>query len=80
MDGAPVRLGPLLRYFLALGTLLVPSCSAAAGHRAFMRGGVESQFHGFTELQFLSSVAVAMITPGSVVITVAFVGCLVLRR
>jgi chromate transporter len=43
----------------------------------FMHGGVVNQFHWLTERQFLDAVAVAMITPGPVVITVAFVGFLV---
>jgi chromate transporter len=43
----------------------------------FMHGGVVNQFHWLTERQFLDAVAVAMITPGPVVITVAFVGYLV---
>jgi chromate transporter len=43
----------------------------------FLYGGVVGQFHWLTERQFLDAVAVAMITPGPVVITVAFVGYLV---
>ena len=43
----------------------------------FMHGGVVSQFHWLSERQFLDAVAVAMITPGPVVITVAFIGYLV---
>jgi chromate transporter len=35
------------------------------------------QYHWLTERQFLDAVAVAMITPGPVVITVAFIGYLV---
>ena len=35
------------------------------------------QYHWLTERQFVDAVAVAMITPGPVVITVAFVGFLV---
>jgi len=38
---------------------------------------VVGQFHWLTERQFLDAVAVAMITPGPVVITVAFIGYLV---
>jgi len=40
-------------------------------------GGVVGQFHWLTERQFVDSVAVAMITPGPVVITAGFVGYLV---
>jgi chromate transporter len=42
----------------------------------FLHGGVVHGF-GLTEQQFLDAVAVAMITPGPVVITVAFIGYLV---
>ena len=43
----------------------------------FLYGGVVEQFGWLTEQQFLDAVAVAMITPGPVVITVAFIGYLV---
>jgi chromate transporter len=43
----------------------------------FLHGGVVGDFHWLTERQFLDAVAVAMITPGPVVITVAFIGYLV---
>jgi len=43
----------------------------------FLYGGVVGQFHWLSERQFLDAVAVAMITPGPVVITVAFIGYLV---
>ena len=43
----------------------------------FLRGGVVGQFHWLNDRQFLDAVAVAMITPGPVVITVAFIGFLV---
>ena len=43
----------------------------------FLRGGVVEHFHWLNDRQFLDAVAVAMITPGPVVITVAFVGFLV---
>ena len=43
----------------------------------FLRGGVVTQHHWLTDAQFLDAVAVAMITPGPVVITVAFIGYLV---
>src|SRR5262249_40094087 len=39
--------------------------------------GVVNDFHWLSERQFLDAVAVAMITPGPVVITVAFIGYLV---
>jgi len=43
----------------------------------FLHAGVVQRFHWLDERQFLDAVAVAMITPGPVVITVAFVGYLV---
>jgi chromate transporter len=43
----------------------------------FLHGGAVQQFHWLTERQFLDAVAVSMITPGPVVITVAFIGYLV---
>ena len=38
----------------------------------FLHGGVVTQFHWLNEHQFVDAVAVAMITPGPVIITVAF--------
>jgi chromate transporter len=43
----------------------------------FLHQGVVQQFGWLNEHQFLDAVAVAMITPGPVVITVAFIGYLV---
>jgi chromate transporter len=43
----------------------------------FLHGGVVRQYGWLTERQFLDAVAVSMITPGPVVITVAFIGYLV---
>ncbi|SHE42691.1 chromate transporter [Pedobacter caeni] len=43
----------------------------------FLHGGVVKEFGWLSEAQFVDSVAVAMITPGPVVITVAFIGYLV---
>ncbi len=43
----------------------------------FLHGGVVERFHWLTERQFLDAVAVSMITPGPVVITVAFIGYVV---
>ena len=43
----------------------------------FLHTGVVNDFAWLTERQFLDAVAVAMITPGPVVITVAFIGYLV---
>jgi len=43
----------------------------------FLHGSVVNDFHWLDEKQFLDAVAVAMITPGPVVITVGFIGYLV---
>jgi len=43
----------------------------------FLHGGVVNDLHWLDERQFLDAVAVAMITPGPVVITVGFIGYLV---
>jgi chromate transporter len=43
----------------------------------FLYGGVVQEHHWLNDKQFLDAVAVAMITPGPVVITVAFIGYLV---
>lgn len=43
----------------------------------FLHNGVIEQFHWLNQKQFLDAVAVAMITPGPVVITVSFIGYLV---
>ena len=61
-------------YFAAAGAFVFGSGLAIV---PFLHGGVVNQFHWLTERQFLDAVAVAMITPGPVVITVAFIGYLV---
>src|SRR5256885_2418516 len=43
----------------------------------FLYGGVVNECHWLNERQFIDAVAVAMITPGPVVITVGFIGYLV---
>ncbi len=43
----------------------------------FLYGGVVTNYHWLNEQQFLDAIAVAMITPGPIVITVAFIGYLV---
>src|SRR5882757_2796388 len=42
----------------------------------FLHGGVVESHHWLNEQQFLDAIAIAMITPGPVVITVAFIGYL----
>lgn len=43
----------------------------------FLHGGVVTEYHWLNEKQFVDAIAVAMITPGPVVITVGFIGYLV---
>jgi chromate transporter len=43
----------------------------------FLYGGVVNDYHWLNERQFIDAVAVAMITPGPVVITVGFIGYLI---
>ncbi len=64
----------ILLYFAAAGMFVFGSGLAIV---PFLHGGVVQQFHWLTERQFLDAVAVSMITPGPVVITVAFIGYLV---
>jgi len=61
-------------YFAEAGAFVFGSGLAIV---PFLHGGTVNQFHWLTERQFLDAVAVAMITPGPVVITVAFIGYLV---
>ena len=64
----------ILGYFAAAGAFVFGSGLAIV---PFLHGGVVNDFHWLTERQFLDAVAVAMITPGPVVITVSFIGYLV---
>ncbi len=61
-------------YFAEAGAFVFGSGLAIV---PFLHSGVVDQHHWLTERQFLDAVAVAMITPGPVVITVAFIGFLV---
>src|SRR5882724_7532839 len=61
-------------FFAKAGMLVFGSGLAVV---PFLYGGVVHDHHWLTEQQFLDAVAVAMITPGPVVITVAFIGYLV---
>ncbi len=67
-------LGTVFFYFAAAGAFVFGSGLAIV---PFLHGGVVDQYHWLTDRQFLDAVAVAMITPGPVVITVAFIGYLV---
>jgi len=61
-------------YFAEAGAFVFGSGLAIV---PFLHGGVVNQYHWLNDQQFLDAVAVAMITPGPVVITVAFIGFLV---
>ena len=61
-------------YFAEAGAFIFGSGLAIV---PFLHGGVVNDFRWLSERQFLDAVAVAMITPGPVVITVAFIGYLV---
>lgn len=64
----------ILLFFTKAGAFVFGSGLAIV---PFLQQGVVQQLGWLTENQFLDAVAVAMITPGPVVITVAFVGYLV---
>jgi len=67
-------LGTIFGYFAGAALFVFGSGLAIV---PFLHGGVVLQYHWLTERQFLDAVAVSMITPGPVVITVAFIGYLV---
>jgi chromate transporter len=64
----------ILAFFAKAGLFVFGSGLAIV---PFLHGGVVLEHHWLTERQFIDAVAVAMITPGPVVITVAFIGYLV---
>jgi len=64
----------ILLFFAKAGAFVFGSGLAIV---PFLQQGVVHQLGWLTEQQFLDAVAVAMITPGPVVITVAFIGYLV---
>jgi len=75
--GGPASVGVLwkiLVYFAGAGLFVFGSGLAIV---PFLYGGVVQRFHWLTERQFIDAVAVSMITPGPVLITVAFIGYLV---
>ena len=71
---AAATIGTLFLFFLKAGAFVFGSGLAIV---PFLYGGVVGQFHWLTEKEFVDAVAVAMITPGPVVITAGFVGYLV---
>ena len=70
----PDKLLKILGYFAYAGSFVFGSGLAIV---PFLYGGVVKDYHWLTERQFVDAVAVAMITPGPVVITTAFIGFLV---
>jgi chromate transporter len=68
------KLGELGAYFAYAGSFVFGSGLAIV---PFLYGGVVQQYHWLTDRQFVDAVAVAMITPGPVVITTGFIGFLV---
>jgi chromate transporter len=67
-------LGRIGLFFLKAGTFVFGSGLAIV---PFLHAGVVNDYHWLTEAQTVDAVAVAMITPGPVVITVGFIGYLV---
>ncbi|WP_295125200.1 chromate transporter [uncultured Chitinophaga sp.] len=67
------RLLDILLFFTKAGAFVFGSGLAIV---PFMYGGVVKDFAWLNEQQFMDAVAVAMITPGPVVITVGFIGFL----
>jgi chromate transporter len=70
---APTTLWSIATFFGEAGAFVFGSGLAIV---PFLYGGVVEHHHWLTQQQFLDAVAVAMITPGPVVITVAFIGYL----
>lgn len=68
------KLGDLAWFFIKAGAFVFGSGLAIV---PFLHAGVVGEHHWLTENQFVDAVAVAMITPGPVVITVGFIGYLV---
>jgi chromate transporter len=70
----PGILWKILLYFSQAGAFVFGSGLAIV---PFLYGGVVKDFQWLTDKQFVDAVAVAMITPGPVVITTGFIGFLV---
>jgi chromate transporter len=73
-DFDPDKLSRIGLFFLKAGAFVFGSGLAIV---PFLHGGVVNENHWLTETQFVDAVAVAMITPGPVVITVGFIGYLI---
>jgi chromate transporter len=74
IDASPDVLWQILLFFTKAGAFVFGSGLAIV---PFLYEGVVQGHRWLTEQQFLDAVAIAMITPGPVVITVAFIGFLV---
>src|ERR1700736_6527778 len=72
--GVNGTLSEIFLYFAKAGMFVFGSGLAVV---PFLYGGVVQGHHWLTDHQFVDAVAVAMITPGPVVITVAFIGFIV---
>ena len=68
------KLGQIGAYFAYAGSFVFGSGLAIV---PFLYGGVVKEYGWLTDRQFVDAVAVAMITPGPVVITTGFIGFLV---
>jgi chromate transporter len=68
------KLGEIAWFFTKAGAFVFGSGLAIV---PFLHSGVVNEYGWLTENQFVDAVAVAMITPGPVVITVGFIGYLV---
>jgi len=73
-EAAAGTLATLFLFFAKAGAFVFGSGLAII---PFLYGGVVKEFHWLNDRQFLDAVAVAMITPGPVVITAGFIGYLV---
>lgn len=71
---AGASLSAIFLFFAASGLVVFGSGLAII---PFLHGGVVVERHWLTEQQFLDAVAISLLTPGPVVITVAFIGSLV---
>jgi chromate transporter len=72
--GEAKTLGQIFLFFTKAGAFVFGSGLAIV---PFLYGGVVKEYGWLSETQFVDAVAVAMITPGPVVITVGFIGYLV---
>lgn len=73
-SATPDLLGQIALFFAAAGSFVFGSGLAII---PFLYGGVVKDFQWLDSQQFLDAVAVAMITPGPVVITTGFIGFLI---